>query len=210
MIYKDRKSAAEILAERLREYAGRRDAVVVALPRGGLALGRVVADRLSLPLDIVVPRKIGMPGNPEYAIGALTETGEQVWNESARRLADPAEVEAAVRQETLEARRRLGLYREGLPPRVFRGKTVLVVDDGIATGLTMSAALKTVRSEGAAKIVVAVPVAPPDALERLSRETDETIILQTPVMFMSVGSFYDDFPQVSDKEAIRLLRPLSV
>lgn len=208
MIYKDRKSAAEILAERLREYAGRQDAVVVALPRGGLALGRVVADRLSLPLDIVVPRKIGMPGNPEYAIGALTETGEQVWNEPARRSADSAEVEATVRQETVEAQRRLGLYREGLPPRDFRGKTVLVVDDGIATGLTMSAALKTVRSEGAAKIVVAVPVAPPDALERLANETDETIILQTPVLFMSVGSFYDDFPQVSDKEAIRLLRPL--
>ena len=206
MIYKDRSAAAAVLADSLRDYAGRKDTVVIALPRGGLALGRVVADRLGLPLDIVVPRKIGLPGNPEYAIGALAESGEPVWNEEARASADEKEVAAAVKEETAEARRRLKLYRAGLPPRVLRGKTVIVVDDGIATGLTMSAALKTIRAAGAARVVVAVPVAPTEAKDRLRQEADESVVLDTPAGFMAVGAYYDDFPQVSDAEAIRLLR----
>ena len=184
-------------------------AVLPLRSRGGLALGRVIADALALPLDIVVPRKIGMPGNPEYAIGALTEGGEPVWSDSARSLIGNKAVETTVREETAEARRRLKLYRAGLPPRDLSGKTAIVVDDGIATGLTMSAALKTIRAAGAAEIVVAVPVAPSEAKERLRQEADRSVILETPAGFAAVGSCYEDFPQVSDAEAVRLLRPVA-
>src|SRR5512142_1163900 len=130
MPFVDREDAGRRLARRLRRLAGKPDAVIVALPRGGVVLGRVVADALRLPLDIVVPRKIGAPGDPEYAIGAVTEEGDAVWNEAERRVADASYLEKTLAAERAEARRRLATYRAGLPPRALRGRTVIVVDDG--------------------------------------------------------------------------------
>lgn len=206
MPFTDREDAGRRLAKPLRRFARDAGAVVIALPRGGVVTGRAVADALRLPLDIVVPRKIGAPADPEYAIGAVTEEGDAVWNEHERREAGPSYIESALAKERAEARRRLDTYRAGMPPRTMKGKTVLLVDDGVATGHTMRAAIATVRRGGAARIVVAVPVCPPDSLALLEGEADEVIALETPAAFGSIGAFYDVFSQTDDATVIRLLR----
>ena len=206
MQFADREDAGRRLAKRLSHYAGKPDTLVVALPRGGVVVGREVADALRLALDIVVPRKIGSPGDPEYAIGAVTETGEPVWNERERERADPSYIDAAVGRELAEARRRLETYRAGFPPRLFRGITVIVVDDGVATGYTMRAALATVKRERPAAVIVAVPVCPPDSRAVLEAEADEVVVLETPKMFGAIGAYYENFPQVDDATVIKLLR----
>lgn len=206
MPFVDREDAGRRLAERLKRHAGKPDAVIVALPRGGVVVGREVADALRLPLDIVVPRKIGAPGDPEYAIGAVTEEGDAVWNEAERRKAGKAYLDETLAAERAEARRRLATYRAGMPPRALRGKTVIVVDDGVATGRTMRAALATVKKEGAARIIVAVPVCPPDSLAELGTEADETVVLESPRAFGAIGASYESFLQTDDATVIRLLR----
>ncbi len=206
MPFKDREDAGRRLAEKLRQYAGRKGVVVVALPRGGVVLGRIVADALKAPLDIVVPRKIGAPGNEEYAIGALTESGHAVWNEQERAAAGEAYVGKAVEKQLAEARRRLDLYRAGLPPRDLAGRTVIIVDDGIATGYTNRAAIATVRSEKPARVIAAVPVSPPDSAAVVERLVDEAVILEKPALFWAIGSFYDEFGQVDDETVIKLMR----
>ncbi len=205
MPFKDRRDAARLLAEKLEDYRGRPDVTVVALPRGGVVLGRVVADFLGAPLDLVVPRKIGAPGNAEYAIGAITEEGDAVWNESERAGTGEDYLEKEVARPRAEARRRLGLYRAGLPPRQLTGRTVIIVDDGVATGHTLRAAIKTVRAASPARIVAAVPVAPRDSAASLRGEVDELVILETPQVFWAIGSFYEEFGQVEDEEVIRLM-----
>lgn len=205
-MFKDRADAGRRLAALLSAYEGDADAVIAALPRGGVVTGRVVADALGLPLDIVVPRKIGAQGDPEYAIGAVTEEGDAVWNEEERRRADPRHVETELSTQKAEARRRLATYRAGLPPRTFEGKKVILVDDGAATGLTMRAALATAKRAGAASTVVALPVCPPDTADELSAEADEVAVLERPTSFMSIGRHYADFPQVGDEEVLRLMR----
>jgi len=205
MIFLDRQEAGKLLAEKLKKYADA-DAVVLALPRGGVVLGRIVADRLNAPLDIVVPRKIGAPFNEEYAIGAVTESGEAVWNEAEKSAAGAAYCERAVAEQRQEAKRRLNLYRQDRPSRNITGKTVIIVDDGIATGLTMRAAIRTVRSERAAKLIVAVPVAPADSVNQLAGEADELVVLQVPDVFYAIGAFYREFGQVDDKTVIELMR----
>lgn len=206
MRFLDREDGGRRLAKALEAYGGRKDVVVVALPRGGVVLGRVVADALGAPLDLVVPRKLGAPGHEEYAIGALTESGEPVWNEAERPRFDPADLDAAVEKERAEAKRRLATYRAGLPPRDLAGKTVIVVDDGIATGYTMRAALRSVRAERPAKLIAAVPVGPPDIEAALAGEADETVALTTPLEFFAIGNFYDEFAQVDDETVVRLMR----
>lgn len=206
MLFRNREDAGRKLAEALEKFAGRPDVVVVALPRGGVVLGRMVADALAAPLDIVVTRKIGAEGNEEYAIGALTEAGHAVWNVMERDNANPAYLERVIGRERAEAQRRLALYRGRLPPRDLKGKTVIVVDDGIATGYTLRAALATVKSEHPARVVVAVPVATPDAAAGLGREADEVIVLSRPELFFAIGAFYADFSQVDDDTVIDLLR----
>jgi len=205
MRFKDREDAGRKLAHELKNYDGAKDAVVIALPRGGVAVGRVIADELHLPIDIVVPRKLGAPGHEEYAIGALVESGEAVWNEKERGRFEPSELEKIVHREREEAIRRLSAYRSGRQPRDLKGKTVLLVDDGMATGYTLRAALRTVRSERPGKIVVAVPVGPPDAVASLSSEADEVIALHQPMSFFAIGEFYDDFRQVDDAAVIDML-----
>lgn len=205
MQFQDRQDAARRLAEKLKAFSGRADVVVIALPRGGVVLGRIVADALAVPLDLVVPRKIGAPGNKEYAIGAITEEGDAVWNESERVQAGESYLKKEVAKQQAEARRRLDLYRAGLPPRRLNGKTVIIVDDGVATGFTLLAAVRTVRAAGPAKIVAAVPVAPRDSAERLKSEVDELVVLETPRLFWAIGAFYDEFGQVEDEEVIKLM-----
>jgi len=206
MLFADRADAGRKLADRLTGFTGTPGGLIVALPRGGVVIGRVVADALRLPLDIVVPRKIGAQENPEYAIGAVAEKGDAVWNESERGHADPAYLEAEVGRQKAEAQRRLETYRAGLGARSFRGRTVIVVDDGVATGLTMRAAIMTVRRGGPARTVVAVPVCPPGTFHELEREADEVVALERPAALTSIGAFYEDFPQVGDEEVLRLMR----
>jgi len=206
MPFINRKDAGERLADALSAYRGIKDGIVIALPRGGVVLGRVVADRLGLPLDIVVSRKIGAPSNPEYAIGALTEMGDIVWNEAERALHDARRLATIVEEQKREAERRMAIYREGMPERVIRGRTVIVVDDGIATGFTIMAAMKTVRALRPKRIVIAVPVAPPDSLAMLASLADEVVVLYTPESFHAVGAHYQEFGEVKDEEVIGLLQ----
>lgn len=205
MLFRDRKDAAEKLSDALSEYKGRDDVLVIALPRGGVVIGRIVADRLGAPLDIVVPRKLGVRMNPEYAVGAVTESGHVVWNEEERAQMDDEYADRVVREEKEEARRRLGLYRKGLPERDFKRKTVIVVDDGIATGFTIRAAISTVRAGDPARVVAAVPVGPPDTVETLRKEVDDLVVLSAPPLFFAIGQFYGTFDQVEDSEVIALL-----
>lgn len=206
MLFKDREDAGRRLASRLAAFKGDPEAVVAALPRGGVVTGRVIADALGLPLDLVVPRKIGAEGDREYAIGAVTEEGDVVWNEHERRAADRGYLSAEVEAQKKEAARRLATYRAGLAERSFEMKKVLLVDDGAATGLTMRAALATVRRARPAMVVIALPVCPPDTAETLAREADEVVILDSPEPFTAIGASYGDFPQVEDAEVLRLMR----
>lgn len=208
MQFKDREEAGHQLAEALKAHAGEARLLVVALPRGGLVPGRIVADALGAPLDIVVPRKIGAPLNPEYAIGALTETGDVIWNEALRAAVDSADLAAIVAKEKAEAIRRLETYRRGMPPRDFEGKTVIVVDDGAATGYTMRAAVASVRRQKAGRVIVALPICSADVLENLKKEADETVVLVKPALFGALGAFYTSFPEVGDDEVITLMHLL--
>jgi len=208
MPFQDRRDAGNKLAEKLKRYEGKPNVIVVALPRGGVVLGRIVADALRVPLDIVVPRKIGYPGNEEYAIGALTETEDIIWNEEERSRADVAAIEKIVEREKNEAKRRLATYRAGMSGRNFYGKTIIIVDDGIATGLTMFAAIKSVRTLGAAHIIVAIPGGPADTVEKLKKEKDidDVLVLEIPPLFFAVGGLYQEFGQVEDEEVIKLMQ----
>ncbi|SFS01673.1 Predicted phosphoribosyltransferase [Halomicrobium zhouii] len=200
-MFRDRTDAGDRLADALRERGVEAD-VVLAIPRGGLPLGRAVADRLDAPLDVVVAKKIGAPHNPELAIGAVAENGALWLNQS---LIDDVGVRedyvdderVAVSEAASEKARR---YRQGPPPDLS-GKRVVVVDDGVATGATMRACLKHVRDEGPASVVVAVPVGPRDSIEELRAFADEVVVLEIPAAFRAVGAYFRNFDQVSDAEA---------
>lgn len=204
-MFRNRVEAGQELVEKLAAYGGKKDVVILALPRGGVVVGAEVAKALEAPLDIVVPRKIGAPGNPEYAVGALTETGEAIFNEDERQRVDSKWLEAEMVKEKKEAERRLKTYRGDRPSPDLTGKTVIIVDDGIATGLTMRAAISSVRARQPSKIIVAVPVAARDSVEMIKREVDEVVVLDLPFFFGAVGAFYELFPQVDDEEVIKLL-----
>lgn len=206
--FHDRREAGRRLAERLEE---RRfdHPVVLALPRGGVPVAYEVATRLAAPLDLVLVRKIGAPFNPEFGIGAVVDGAAPVTlmdRELVRRLGvDEAYVAGAVRAELAEIERRRALYLKGRRPAEVRGRTAIVVDDGIATGSTMRVALRALRAQGPARLVMAVPVAPPDTLAELAAECDETVCLLVPEAFGAVGAFYRDFRQLDDAEVVALL-----
>lgn len=205
--FKDRIDAGRQLAEALEE----RDVdpeIILAIPRGGLPLGRAVADRLGVPLDIVVASKIGAPHNPEFAIGAVASDGS-AWldRDTIDRLdVDETYVERERAREAENARTKADRYRRDRPAPDLAGKAVVIVDDGVATGSTAIAALRLVREQGADRIVLAVPVGPPDTVSELKSVADEVVCISTPVRFSAVGQFYDRFGQVSDDEAIAYLR----
>jgi predicted phosphoribosyltransferase len=202
----DRADAGRQLAARL-ESLRTEDPVVLGLPRGGVAVAFEIAGRLGAPLDVTVVRKLGLPRHREVAMGALAEGGVTVVNHDVLHRAGVSDAEfAAVRDaEQVELDRRLELLRRGLPRVPVRGRTVVVVDDGIATGATARAACLAVREAGASRVVLAVPVAASDALTALRDVAGEIVCLQTPPDFVAVGRWYRDFAQVSDEEVVRLL-----
>ncbi|OHA83332.1 MAG: hypothetical protein A2937_00625 [Candidatus Yonathbacteria bacterium RIFCSPLOWO2_01_FULL_47_33b] len=203
-IFKDRTEAGKKLAEVLGEFKNT-NAVVLALPRGGVAVGAEVAHTLNLPLDIIVTRKIGAPGNSEYAIGAIDIEGNGVFNESETANVDKKWLENEIAKEKKEAERRWKEYRGTRGPLDLANKTAIIVDDGIATGMTMKAAVRYAKKLGAQKIVVAVPVASTDSIQELKKEA-EVRTLETPALFFAVGQFYKDFPQVEDTQVKSILR----
>lgn len=211
MIFRDRKDAGKKLAAVLEKYKNRDDVVILALPRGGVIVAFEVAKALKAPLDIVVPRKIGAPGNPEFAIGAITESGEGIFDEAALEYlqVDEEYIRKTVAEEQKEAKRRLKVYRCGRKGIALRDKTVILIDDGIATGATMRAAIKSVRVRSAAKVLVAVPVMPTDRVSMFKKEADELVYLDAPYDFAAVGQFYEYFEQTTDKEVIGIMEKFS-
>src|SRR5881296_2466503 len=203
----NRTEAGRFLAEKLEKYANRNDVVVLGLPRGGVPVAYEVAKRLNAPLDVFIVRKLGVPGFEELAAGAIASGGVRVLNEDVMRAIPHADemIEAVTVRETAELERREHIYREGRPPPELRDRIVILVDDGLATGATMRAAVKALRERGAAKIVVAVPVGPPDTCHEIEEQADETICLSTPEFFQAVGQYYDDFSQTTDEDVRELL-----
>ena len=201
-MFKNRIDAGQKLADVLDDRGVEAD-IVLAIPRGGLPVGRAVADALDAPLDIVAARKLGAPGNPELAIGAVASDGTVWLNESMIRDLAVGEtyIDERIEEERAAALEKVERYRADRPPLELRGKTVLIVDDGIATGATTIACLRQAKNQGAGRVVLAVPVAPPATVERLTAEADEVICVETPPHFGAVGQFYDSFGQVSDSEA---------
>lgn len=210
-MFEDRADAGRRLADRLAADSFP-DGLVLAVPRGGVVVAAPVAERLGLPLDVIIPRKIGAPQNPELAIGAVTEDGTVIWDRmlTAQIGLDEADLAPLVGKGMAEIKRRSAAYRGGRARADFAGRTVVLVDDGIATGSTILAALRSIRKGKPRAIVLAVPVAPPDTLERLSREVDRVVCLESPVAFYAVGQFYRDFTQTTDAEVVDLLRRSAV
>lgn len=207
MLFRDRAEAGRRLAERLRHYAGRPDVVVLALPGGGVSVASEVARELGAPLDVFLVRKLGFPGQEELAMGAIASGGSRVLNRSLlRRLHVPEEtVNAVAAREFCELERRERAYRGTRPPRPVRGRTVILVDDGLATGATMHAAAAALRGQDPARIVVAVPVAAASSCDEFGDVVDEVVCAESPEPFVAVGQWYDDFSQTTDEEVHRLL-----
>ena len=200
--FKDRADAGRRLASALQRHKGARDTLVIGLPRGGVPVASEIARELGLPLDIVVVRKLGVPGNEEYAMGAIASGGVRVLNTHAI-------ASLGIGQETVDAigfrERREQAFRRGRPGIEVRGKTVLLVDDGVATGSTLRAAIQSLRHRGVRRIVVAVPTISQETLSKMRRDADEWVALMAPGRFFSVGEWYASFPQVEDEEVVKLL-----
>ena len=205
--FADRVEAGRELAAGLREYAGRDDVVVLALPRGGIPVAFEVARELGAPLDVILVRKLGLPEQPELAMGAIASGGVRVLNDEVVRATavSPEEIEEVAAREGEELARRERLYRGERPPPAIEGKVAILVDDGLATGSTMLAAIGALRRQRPARIVVAAPIAPPETCEELRREADDVVCVRTPEPFLAIGAWYERFPQVSDDEIRNLL-----
>ncbi len=205
--FANRSDAGRLVAEKLEEYADRNDVIVLGLPRGGVPVAYEVAKHLRATLDVCIVRKLGVPGFEELAAGAIASGSVRVLNEDVIRSIPHADaaIEAVTAREAAELERREQTYREGRPPPELRNRIVILVDDGLATGATMRVAVKALRQSGAAKIVVAVPVGPPDTCREVKQEADETICLSTPEFFHAVGQYYEDFSQTSDEDVRQLL-----
>jgi putative phosphoribosyl transferase len=208
MRFRDRRDAGRRLAERLRHHRAADGALVLGLARGGVPVAYEVAFSLDLPLDVFIVRKLGVPGHEELAIGAIATGGTRVIEEQvvAGLELDEQTIAAIAASEQRELEQRERRYRGGRPKQPTEGKTVLLVDDGLATGASMRAALQALRGEGASKLVVAVPIAPAQTCDRLRGDADEVICAATPESFYSVGSWYEDFTQTCDQEVEELLR----
>ncbi len=204
--FADREEAGDILAERVAALALPRP-VVLGLPRGGVPVAARVAARLGAPLDVLVARKIGAPRQPELGLGAIAEGGEPVFDSGLLDLLGlrPEDLAETVAREREELVRRVRSYRGDRPLPDLTGADVILVDDGLATGGTARAALRVLRAAGPRRLVLAVPVAPPETAAALSREADDVVVVHTPRNFRAVGRWYDDFPQLSDREVVRLL-----
>lgn len=205
-MFKDREGAGKQLAVQLEKYKDRKDALLYALPRGGVVVGKEVAEKLNVPLDVLVVRKIGSPYSEEYAIGAYAETGDIIWNEQERKTIDEKTLEDIVIKAEQETKERVHLYRQGKKLPSFKDKTIIIIDDGVATGLTMRAAIVAAKSNGAKKVIIAVPHGARDSLKMLREEADEVICLTEPYWYYAVGQFYESFPQTTHEEVIEILK----
>jgi predicted phosphoribosyltransferase len=205
--FADRVEAGRSRASALLYLKGK-DAIVLAIPRGGIVVGFEVANALGIPLDIIIPRKIGAPDNPELAIGAMTEDGTIILNQRLIKYLQVSEdyIKRESEKQRLEIERRLKLYRGEAPYPNLKSRDVIIVDDGIATGSTMKAALASVRKRGAKTVVIAVPVGPPSMIRELKRQADRVVCLHAPEYFEAIGQFYEDFTQTADEEEVRLLK----
>jgi predicted phosphoribosyltransferase len=206
--FEDRRAAGRALAARLQPYANRQDVVVLALPRGGVPVAFEVAGALGAALDLFLVRKLGTPGHRELAMGAIASGGVRVLNDDVVRWygVTPADIEAVAREEQRELERREGAYREGRDPVSITDRTVILIDDGLATGSTMRAAVQAVRLRNPARVIVAVPVGAPQTCDELSAIADEVVCVRTPEPFAAVGQWYLDFSQTTDDEVRQLLR----
>jgi predicted phosphoribosyltransferase len=205
--FADRVDAGKRLASALTGFESK-NGVVLAIPRGGVIVGYEIAKALNLPLDVIIPHKIGAPDNPELAIGAMTEDGTIILdNKLVAYIGVPDwYVQEESKRQKVEIERRLKLYRQNEPYPKLKGRDVILVDDGIATGSTMKAALASVRNRGARTVTVAVPVGPPSTLEELKKQADRVVCIYTPEYFQAIGEFFADFGQTSDEEVIDILR----
>lgn len=205
--FKDRQHAGELLAKELSKYAGSAEIIVLAIPRGGVEVAAPIAHELKAPLDLFITRKIGAPFDEEFAIGSLSETGEVELNEDLIFSGgyNKFEIDEIIEKEKIESKERVKKYRgHDLPS--LKGKIVIVVDDGLATGFTMEVAVKAIKHQNPEKLVVAVPVAPPDAIRKIKKIADEVISLIVTDQFFAVGQFYKYFPQTSDETVKKLLK----
>ncbi len=207
MIFRDRTDAGQALARRLGRYANRPDVLVLALPRGGVPVAYEVARELNVPLDVFLVRKLGVPGQEELAMGAIATGGVRVLNEDVVRVLQISDevIDSVAESEWRELERREREYRDDRPLPEMRGKTIILIDDGLATGSTMRAAIAALREQRPARLVVAVPVAAATTCEELRDEVDDVICVETPEPFYAVGSWYEDFGQTSDAEVHALL-----
>jgi putative phosphoribosyl transferase len=211
LMFRDRQDAGVRLAQRLSSEGFTGDAIVLGLPRGGVPVAYEIAVELKAPLDVFLVRKLGAPFNPELAVGAIASGGEAVYNEGllAQLGLDEEALAPILKREEEELERRERVYRRGRPAPSVAGKTVILVDDGVATGATMLAAVDAVRALGPRRVVVAVPSTSASALARLRRSADEVIALSTPEPYVAVGAWYESFPQLSDRDVIEFLdRPI--
>jgi predicted phosphoribosyltransferase len=207
MVFHDRSDAGQFLAEKLQAYAVRPDVLVLALPRGGVPVGYEVARALHSPLDVYLVRKLGVPGHEELAMGAIASSGVRVLNQDVVRALDIPEkiIEQVAARELQESQRRERVYRGKRPPPHVRGRIVILVDDGLATGSSMRAAIAALRRQHPAKIIVAVPVGSVETCQEMQQEADEVICASTPQPFAAVGYWYEDFSQTTDEEVHDLL-----
>lgn len=206
-MFKNHEEAGELLGQELVAFRNDPSGILLALPRGGVAVAYQLSLALHLPLDVLITRKIGAPGNPEYALGAVSETGAVYWNREALSglsLTD-RDLAAAVQAQQKEVARRVALYRQGRPFPSLKDKTVILVDDGLATGATFFASVATARQAHPRRVVGAVPVGPRSTVEQARTVVDQLVVLRTPDPFYAVGNFYRDFEQVEDREVLQYL-----
>jgi putative phosphoribosyl transferase len=208
LIFKDRRDAGKKVAAKLSAYRAHPNTIVLGLARGGIVVAHAIGEALKLPVDVLCPRKIGAPYNPELAVGAVTEDGSVFLNEDIRRhLGLSVEMLSPITERARqEAERQVALYRRGRPPLDLTDKIVIIADDGLATGATMRAAIAQVKKAKAKKIIVAVPVAPPDTWEEIGQLVDEGYVLLLPYDFAAVGAFYENFASTPDEEVLRCLK----
>lgn len=208
MVFQDRREAGRILAKELSSFKGQDDAIVLGIPRGGVVVGREIAQALNVPLDVYITRKIGAPHNPELAIGAVASDGTLILDyQLAKRLGVSQDyIDAESERQRREIERRITEYRGKLPAPELKGKVVILADDGVATGATTLASIRAIRTQEPDQLILAVPVGPRDTIESLKREVDQLFCLHAPEIFWAVGAFYSIFDQTSDEEVKALLQ----